>query len=226
MRYLVALLPLLLVAECDLGSCSDCSRIGQGPEIKGSGTPKTEIRTVDKFTAIRVNEITARLEIERTGTESVAVTADDNLVERFTTQVKDGVLELSAVRGNTLNGKRPAFKITVNELWDLDIAGAASVEATKLDGDVMTISIAGAAAGKVAGRADDLTISLSGAGTFDAAELKAKRGKVAVAGAGVVVVNASDDLDASVAGVGIIWYIGSPKLTTNVSGLGAVKKKN
>ncbi len=67
MRHLILLLPVLLVAECAMGSCSDCVRVGKGPEIKGSGTPKTETRTVETFTAIRLTEIAGRLEIERTG---------------------------------------------------------------------------------------------------------------------------------------------------------------
>ena len=226
MRHLILLLPVLLVAECAMGSCSDCVRVGKGPEIKGSGTPKTETRTVETFTAIRLTEIAGRLEIERTGSESLAVTADDNLVSKFTSEVKDGVLVLSIAPGNSLYGKRPAYKITVGDLRELNIEGAASIEASKLDGDALAISIAGAAAGTIAGRADELTISLAGAGTLNAADLKAKRGKASVAGAGVVTVNASDELEANVSGVGIIWYIGSPKLTSNVAGLGAVKKKN
>jgi putative autotransporter adhesin-like protein len=225
MRYLVLLLPLFILAKCDLGTCSDCVSVGEGPEIKGSGTPKTETRTVTPFTAIRLTEHAGRLEIERTGSESLSVTADDNLVGKFTSEVKNGTLYLSLAKGNTLNGKRPLYKITVNDLRAIDVEGAASLEATKLDGDALSISIEGAAAGNVAGRADELTISLAGAGTFNAADLKAKRGKVSVAGAGVVTVNVSDELEANVDGVGIVWYIGDPKLKSNVSGLGAVKKK-
>jgi Putative auto-transporter adhesin, head GIN domain len=226
MRPLILLLPVLLVSECNMGSCGDCVRMGgEGPEIKGSGTLKTETRTVGNFTAIRLSEIAGRLEIERTGTAGLTVTADDNLVSKFTSEVRDGTLYLSLEKGNKIYGKRPAYKITVGDLRELGIEGAATIEATKLDGPALTISIAGAAAGTVAGRSDELTISLAGAATLNAAELKAKRGKVSVAGAGVVTVNVSDELEANVDGVGIVWYIGSPKLTSNVSGLGAVKKK-
>src|SRR5262249_15938149 len=175
--------------------------------------------------AIRLIEHAGRLEIERTGSESLSVTADDNLVEKFTTEVKNGTLELSIVKGNTLNGKRPVYKITVNDLRAIDVEGAASIEATKLDGDGLSVSIAGAASGNVAGRADDLTLLVAGAGTLNAADLKAKRGKISVAGAAVVTVNVSDELEANVDGVGIVWYIGDPKLKSNVQGLGAVKKK-
>ena len=124
MRHLILLLPILAVSGCDMGSCSDCVRVGEGPEIKGSGTPKTEARTVETFTGIRLTEA-GRLEIERTGTESLSVTADDNLVSKFTSEVKDGVLLLSVAPGNKLYGKRPVYKITVNGLKSLDVKGEA-----------------------------------------------------------------------------------------------------
>jgi Putative auto-transporter adhesin, head GIN domain len=216
----------LMLAACSWSDCEDCDTVGgEGPPIKGSGIAKTESRPVEKFTAIHLSEVTGSLEIERTGSESLTVTADDNVVSRFTSEVKDGTLYLSIARGNSVRGKRPVYKITVSDLRKLDIEGAASIKATKLDGDDLSISIAGAAAGNVAGRSDHLSITISGAGTFNAAELKAKRAKVVVRGVGQVTVNASDELDGEVSGAGIIWYIGSPKLKSNVDGIGAIKQK-
>jgi hypothetical protein len=75
MRDLVRDLGLLglaafLLAGCsdDFGGCtSDCVSVNDGGGvIKGSGTAKTESRTVAPFTAIRL-EIGGRAEIERTG---------------------------------------------------------------------------------------------------------------------------------------------------------------
>ena len=67
--------------------------------------------------------------------------------------------------------------------------------------------------------------NIKGAGILSAGDLKAKRAKVSVQGAGQVTVNASDELDAEVSGTGFIWYIGTPKLKSNVNGLGLIQRK-
>jgi Putative auto-transporter adhesin, head GIN domain len=222
-----AVVPVMLaLAACDWSFCNDCMQVGDGgPPIVGSGTLTTETRQVGKFTAIQMSGIVGALSVERTGTESLDVTAEDNLISFFTSEVKDGVLILSVAKGKTLKGKRPDYKATVGDLRAIDVSGSGKIEATKLDGDALTISISGAASGDVAGRADDLTISISGVASLDASELKAKRAKIVVSGTGSVTVNASDALDAQVSGVGKVTYIGSPKLTSSVSGLGSVSKK-
>jgi Putative auto-transporter adhesin, head GIN domain len=226
LRNLPVFLAILVLAACDVSICTgDCvSAGGDGPTIKGSGTPKTEVRPVDKFTAIRLS-VSGNLVIERTGTESLTVTADDNLVSLFTSEVKDSTLDLSVAKGKSLSGKRPVYRVTVSELQKLDVSGSGTVDATKLDGDALSMSISGSGTGNLAGRVDDLTVSISGSGSFNGAELKAKRAKVVVSGSGEVTVNASDELDAKVSGSGSIWYVGSPKLTPSVSGSGSIKKK-
>src|SRR5262249_39761449 len=151
-------------------------------------------------------------------------TADDNLLALFTSTVKDSTLRLSVAKGNSFHGKRPTYKITVNELRALNIQGGAAIEVSKLDGDRLSISVEGAAGGNLSGRVDNLIISIKGAGAISAGELKAKRAKVTVEGAGQVTVNASDELDGEVSGAGIIWYIGSPKLKSNVNGVGMIMK--
>lgn len=207
----------LLLAVLALSACNE-------ETIKGSGNVTTEVRPVDKFTAIQLSGI-GHLVVERTGTESLSVTADDNLISLFTSEVKNGTLYLSVAKGKTPSAS-PTYKVTLSDLRKLGVSGAGSIEATKLDGDDLSISISGAGSGSAAGRADNLTISISGAGSFNAAELKAKRAKVEVSGAGNVTVNASDELDASVSGVGTIWYIGNPpKRSTRVSGVGSIKQK-
>src|SRR5437867_453818 len=127
-RRIAALPILLLLAACNWSECGDClTSGGNGPKIEGSGTMKTEIRPVEKFTAIRLSDLeSSLLVIERTGEESLSVTADDNLLALFTSTVKDGMLRLAVAKGNSFHGKRPTYKITVNDRDELDgeVSGA------------------------------------------------------------------------------------------------------
>jgi hypothetical protein len=227
LRLAAALSSLLLLTACDWSDCGDCMTTGgRGPQLEGSGIMKTEIRPVEAFTAITLSELeSSLLVIEQTGEESLSITADDNLLPLFTSTVKDGTLRLSVAKGNSFHGKRPTYKITVNDLRALKIQGGAAIEASKLDGDRLSISVEGAIVGKMSGRVDDLTIEIKGGGILNAGELKAKRSKVIMQGAGQVTINASDRLDGEVSGAGMIWYIGSPKRNTKVDGVGLIKKK-
>lgn len=229
-RSFSVVLALVTLAGCDgdgVSSCtSDCVTVNaSGPMINGSGTSKTEARPVGKFTAVNLSGVGAQVVIERAGTESLEVTADDNLVSLFTSEVRDGTLYLSVEKGKSISGKRPVYKATVSDLRAVDLGGSGSVDATKLDGDVLSTSVSGSGDAKLAGRIDDLTISVSGSGSVNAAELKAKRAKVVVSGSGELTVNASDELDAKVTGSGSIWYIGSPKVTSSIVGSGSIKQK-
>ena len=162
LRIAAVLSSLLLLAACNWSDT-----VG-GPTIKGSGNLKTETRVVEKFTAIVVSG-SANLEIEQTGEESLELTVDDNLLELFTTEVRNGTLFIGVAEGKRLswNGKGPRIKVTVRELRKLQVSGAASVKATKLDVDSLSISISGAGSARIAGRANDLSFTVSGAGSLE-----------------------------------------------------------
>ena len=144
--------------------------------------------------------------IERTDEESLTITAEENLLPMFISTVKDGVLYLTFAKGNSFHGKRPTYKVTVKELRHIHVQGGVAIEASKLESEKLSILVEGAAGGNLSGRVDDLTIEIKGAGQIGAGELKAKRAKISVQGAGQVTVNASDELDAEVLGAGIIFY--------------------
>ena len=223
LRIAAVLSCLLLLAACNWSN-------GE-PAIKGSGNILTETRQVENFTAIVVSG-SANLEIEQTGEEGLEITTDDNFLPLYTTEVRNGTLYIEIAEGKRLiwswSGNVPRItriKVTVRDLRKLTISGAARVHATNLDTDSLSIAISGAASGSFAGRSDNLSITVSGSGSLDAVDLRAKRATIVVSGAGEVTVNANEELNARVSGVGTIWYVGSPKLQSKVSGVGSVKQK-
>ena len=80
-------------------------------------------------------------------------------------------------KGKSFSGKRPTYKITVRDLRELAVSGAGKIDATRLDGDALSISISGAGGGASPAGSTICGGCDSGAGSFDAAELKAKRRK-------------------------------------------------
>lgn len=225
------LLAVFALAACDGGSTSStctsgCTMENNGGEmIHGSGTMKTETRPVEKFTAVRLSS-SANVVIERTGAESLTVSGDDNLVSLFLSEVRDGTLYLSFAKGKSFEGKTPTYRITMNELRTLTVAGSGEVEASRIEGDTLSVSKTGSGNVRVAGQIGDLAVAFSGSGDLDATKLAAKRAKIVMSGSGAISVNVSDELDAKVSGSGDISYLGSPKVTKNVSGSGSIKPKS
>jgi hypothetical protein len=229
-RSLPVLVAALALAGCDVGvgssKCtSGCTMENHGGEVMhGSGTIKTETRSVEKFTAVRLSS-SANVVIERTGTEGLTVTGDDNLVSLFISEVKDGTLHLSYAKGKSFEGKIPVYRITVSDLRKITVTGSGDVDASKLEGNMLSVSDTGSGDIRLGGQVDELVLGIEGSGDVNAAELKAKRAKVALKGSGDATVNVSDELDAKISGSGDLSYIGSPKVTSDVSGSGSIKPK-
>jgi hypothetical protein len=228
LKFSLLLVVLLVLSACDgwSSNCTDsCTTVNDGgPMVVGSGNLKTETRPVGKFSAIEASSA-VKVVIEGTGTESLSVTVDDNVLPLLTSEVRGDTLFLAPAKGKSFQGKIPVYRITVGDLRQIDVKGSSTVDASKLDSSALGVSASGSSALHLAGRTDDFTLSISGSSSVDAAQLKAKQAKVVLNGSAEATVNASDALDAQISGSGSLRYIGSPKLTSRVSGSGEIKQK-
>lgn len=136
---------------------------------------------------------------------------------------RNGVLDISYQRST--QDCAIEVNIVMPELDAFSISGA--LEGSKIDGfkgeDLFVL---------VSGSADinlgdcnyvELKLELNGAGTIDALKSKAKTASATISGAGTILVNATEFLDAEVSGAGMIKYSGSPRLNASTSGVGAIK---
>jgi len=189
--------------------------------VRGSGNVVTEARTVGPFTSVDLSGI-GNAFIVRGGTPGLSVKADDNLLPLLISEVRDGTLHLSIKDGTSIGAGHVEYRVTAGDLREIDVSGAANLQASGVAGAALTVEVSGAAQARLSGRADKLTASVSGAGELDAAALAAKRATVTASGAASVSVNVSDALDAHASGAGSVHYLGTPKLTTDISGAGSV----
>ncbi|MEE8332099.1 MAG: DUF2807 domain-containing protein, partial [Acidimicrobiia bacterium] len=174
--------------------CGDVT-IGDGTRIDGSGTIVTESREVSGFDAVRIFGSGA-ITIDVTGTESLSLTADDNLMDLLTTEVSGSTLDLSVERGNSISPSREVeYAITAQDLAELSIFGSADIKVTGADASEFEINISGSADIELVGAAESLSIVISGSGDIDASALATKTGSVRISGSGDILVNATDELD-------------------------------
>lgn len=191
---------------------------------QGSGTVKTETRSVSGFTGVALRGI-GTLTIRQGNTESLTITTDDNILPLLTSTVENGVLVLS---GKDRTIPRPTngvkWDVTVTNLTSVALTGAGIVNVENVKTSSLTTKISGAGTMNVSGQASSQSISLSGAGNYNGRNFTAPTATVNISGAGNAFVNASQALDATVSGAGVVTYYGTPKVTQHISGAGTVRQ--
>jgi hypothetical protein len=212
--------------------------------IQGSGTKTTETRPVSGFDSVDLSGV-GKLIISQTGTESLTIEGDDNIVPKIKTTVSGGTLDIGFEDNTSANPKTPlVFNVTVKDIKSVTLSGAGSIEAndlkvssfdTRLSGagsatlgnltaDSLKATLSGAGNFEVNGTVTSQDVTISGAGSYNAGDLRSNTAKITTSGAGSATVWATDSLTATVSGIGNIRYYGSPKLQANQSGIGSVTK--
>jgi hypothetical protein len=207
------------------GVVTGCNSIGGPPVVRGSGVVVSETRDVAGFSDVRVDG-SGDVIIEQTGTESLTVVADDNILPLLKTRVVDGVLHLGPARNVNIHTSKPVrYHVTTKQLNGVGVSGSGSIRATGIDADQFSADISGSGSANLSGRADSATLSVSGSGSYEAGNLRSKTVKVSISGSGDAVVDASDRLDAAISGSGSVRYSGSPSVNQRVSGSGSIARR-
>jgi hypothetical protein len=215
----------------------------------GSGRTATEMRSLPAFEAIAVAG-SIDLRVRQGTTQTVEVSADDNLLPLLETVVEP------TTRGATLRVRwkgsesittrsRAAVDVVVPQLRSLAGAGAGDIRVDGFDTPALQISLAGSgdvklvrlSTGELAidisgsgsvegsGQATRLKIGIAGSGDVELADLRADEVSIRSAGSGDAEVQAQKTLDVSIAGSGDVSYRGDAVVRQSVMGSGSVTKK-
>lgn len=230
--WVVILAAVVAVAGCATGSTVSSSgspvptatSVTSGPATAGSGRA-TESREVHGVTAVELASF-GELQIDQTGTESLTIEADPDVLPQLTSGVSGGVLRLRLAPGTTIKAARPVvYHLTVATLDSIAVSGAGVVTASNLQTDHLAVDIGGAGRITLAGTVDSQVVTISGTGNYDGGNLQSATADVTVDGAAKAVVRVSTRLNATVDGVGSIQYIGNPQVTRKINGVGSVKPR-
>jgi len=192
--------------------------------VDGSGNVTSEPRDVSGFDEVELRGV-GNLSIRQTGSESLTVEAEEDVLPKIRTEVVNDRLVIGPEPSTCIQAFEPInYELTVKDLRALRVSGAGNIDAEDIGTDKLSTAIDGTGAVKISGRADSQEISISGAGAYRAKDLQSKEAKVDVVGAGSAIVNASEALDVKVSGVGSVEYIGNPTVEKDVSGVGRVSK--
>ncbi len=210
-----------------------------------------ESHTLAPFTAIDVTGL-AEVVLVQGATDAVTIEVPRGQASRITATVRDRTLAIngSDVRdgpfGMFSRNLRPSrITVTFRSLEAIDASGAVKISASQLRTPMLKVNVSGtgllriddlqtqllkvagsgAFKAELAGKATEQVVAISGAGNYQAAQLESNDARVAVSGAGKVVVNAKKTLKVGLSGAGIVEYLGDPELKQSVSGIGKVRRR-
>jgi hypothetical protein len=191
----------------------------------GSGTLTSESRAVRGFSAVDLSG-SGNLSIQQTGTESITIEAEDNIVPLLTSDVSGTTLMLGVKSRTSVTTTMPiTYRLTVKDLSGISVSGSGDVIAAKLTAGTLKADLSGSGTITVGGSADAQKIDVSGSGSYQAGDLATRAVDVDVSGSGDVVVRVSDELRVEISGSGTLTYSGSPTVTQDISGSGEVIRK-
>lgn len=218
----------LVLAACGVSVVPPKVRIvlGSGDTtVTGSDKTATESREVSGFSGVRLDGA-GQLTIKQGDTESLSITADDNLLPYLTSEVSGQTLVLGIKSGTRIStSNKIVYQVTAKTLNAIDIEGGAEVDAQGINADSLAVTLKGGATLKVAGKVSQQSVTFDGGGNYDGQALDSETAQVTCKGAGLIVVRVSKTLDVKIDGAAVVEYIGSPQVTKSVTGLGIVRQK-
>ena len=202
---------LLLLAACSI--------------TRGSGQLATESRAVSGFSKIDLSG-GGELAIQKTGTESLSISAEDNLLPRLTSEVSNDTLILGTKPNTTILPQQPiTYTVNVKDLTGVAVSGSGNIRVPDLTTTALSISISGSGTITVNGTVDDQDLEISGSGGYEAAQLTSKTVKADISGSGTANILATNVLDVEISGSGTVTYSGNPQIKQEISGSGKLIKK-
>lgn len=213
--------------------------------VTGSGKVITQSKSVAGFSNVVFGGL-GELVVVQGSTEGLKIEAEDNIMARIRTDVKNGTLTIGFDRENWQDLVSPTkpikYTLSVKTLTGLEltgagnaviealkttnlvlkITGAGDIKIAKLEANSVTTVLGGAGNLDLSGKVTREEATLSGVGNYGAGNLESLTAKITLTGAGGATLWARDALDVTITGVGSAGYYGSPKITKNITGLGVL----
>jgi len=213
--------------------------------LVGSGNLETEEYAFTDFTEVEISSA-FEFEIDQSGSYSINVTADDNVMDYVQVSQDGQTLKIGLRRFISIGPLTLRASVTMPQLHGLTVSGASrgtvsdfsSTEdleikvsgASRVTGDIaagdVEFGISGASTIQLEGSANDIDANVSGASHFNLDAFTVNNADVNFSGASSGTVNLNGRLDANLSGASTLWYIGEPTMgDINTSGASTISKK-
>lgn len=200
--------------------------------LRGSGRIVEKTYAFRSFDKIQVKDLVGKVEVQVGKDFSVALKADDNLVDMILITEENGQLWVQ-IRDNDRNRKyiedtHILVKITLPEISVLQYKGNSNIELKGLTGRYFRLETEGNGDCEIVGSIDQLDIEKTGNGDVKAEQVKAKKVKIETYGNGNTQVYATETVSVKGSGNGDVIISGPATLEPGsaLKGNGDIQRKN
>ncbi|UCB45107.1 MAG: DUF2807 domain-containing protein [Spirochaetota bacterium] len=198
--------------------------------VAGSGKKITETRELAEFDSIKFRG-NGKINLSQGSVQSVTITADDNIIDELKTDVRHGVLTISADKW-VMNESDVEYDIVVTDIREISVSGMGKVKSIdtlrveelglrlsgigdisiSVEAEVLNSKISGAGDLKLDGKVRHHEIEISGAGELDAYDLITESAILDISGAGDCKIHVTGELTVDISGAGDVKYKGDPRV--------------
>jgi hypothetical protein len=162
----------------------------------------------------------------QSGTSSLRITTDENLLPYIDSNVSGDTLHL-----RTREQIRPThgIKVVISSPTRAGarISGAVKLDAKQLSGPRFALESRGASRVSLEGNIDELLADMTGASELAASALQTKTAEISTTGAGNAEVAVAETLKVVITGAGKVQYSGNPPtIEKHISGAGSVRHRD
>ncbi len=221
LKYLLFLTTIFAISACN----SNC--------IKGSGTSKTEDRSISDFSKIEFGG-NIKLTVYQDGNTSMNITADDNILKEIKTNVDGDVLKIE-MKGSYCDLQPIEIVVHTKKLEGIDASGSAEIiSATSINSDNFDLELSGnskinldlitgrlntktsgSAEINLKGQAREHNLDMSGSTQLFAFDLVVGDYNIESSGSSNCKINVLNTLNVKSSGASDIQYKGNPKSVNN-----------
>ncbi|NTV13692.1 MAG: DUF2807 domain-containing protein [Desulfobulbaceae bacterium] len=205
----LTLLPQLLIAAMSWAGTTNTGVIVGGDCVRGNGIRKTVDRKAADFNMLETSG-SFTIRIKSGAAQQIKITGDANILPLVTTTSQGNKMVLTTSK-SICTEMGITLDISVANLEALVTNGSDTIKIQGIDTHKFALDMGGSSDVELAGRADALDASLSGAGDLNAKNLKTKETALNISGSNTATVYATDKLKVEILGVADVNYFGHPK---------------
>jgi hypothetical protein len=198
----------------------------QSSTIIGSQNLTTKTMDFTDFTNIAVGG-GFKVEILRSSTYSVSITADNNTFDYIEVSKTDKTLNIGLRAGYSYQNVTLKTQIKMPDLLGVTLSGGTRGTASEFTSiHDFTVELSGGSSLEIEGSARDLQIEASGGSRADLTDFPAHNATVHLSGGSQTTVNLNGILDATLSGGSQLQYTGTPTMgDISLSGGSSISKK-
>jgi len=181
-------------------------------EVVGSGNLVTKEELFTDFTGVDAGS-GFNVEISKSSSYSVVVTADDNVMEHTEVSKSGDTLKVGVNWGTSLRSATLKIQITMPAINRIELSGGAQGKVEDfISSNPLLVELSGGSQLTGQGSAGELTVDASGGTQLHFADYSVQNSNIELSGGSQATINLDGTLDADLSGGSQLYYYGNPTL--------------